>query len=181
MVGHDDYEEGSASDEMMQSSSTRKGRGKGWGVTLLALLLAAGIVSGVYASGLMDSLLAGGDAAQTKEGGGLSQSGSSSTVFFDLPVMIVNLNSSSPEAPRKPILKVLVCLELSHPADQQRIEQVMPRIIDSFQVYLREVRPEELNGSGGLVRLREELITRINHATHPVLIKDVLFKEMLVQ
>lgn len=189
MSGYDDFKEGSAADAMLQSSSRGKGSRKGWLVFLLMLLLAFGIIIGVYSLGLMDSLMAGGDAAKTGEGGAVSQSVASTrqskvvspTVFFDLPVMIVNLNSSNPDTPRKPILKILVCLELSNPTDQQTVEQVMPRIIDSFQVYLRELRPGELSGSSGLVRLREELIARINHATHPVLIKDVLFKEMLVQ
>ena len=32
-----------------------------------------------------------------------------------------------------------------------------------------------------MYRLREELLTRVNAATAPVRVKDVLFKEMLVQ
>jgi flagellar protein FliL len=57
----------------------------------------------------------------------------------------------------------------------------MPRIIDNFQVYLRELRVEDLRGSGGIYRLREELLTRVNAATAPAKVVDVLFKEMLVQ
>jgi len=57
----------------------------------------------------------------------------------------------------------------------------MPRIIDNFQVYLRELRLEDLRGSAGMYRLREELLTRVVAAAQPVRVKDVLFKEMLIQ
>lgn len=196
MADDDDFEEGSSSDDMMQGSSKKKGGRKGLFIILLAVLLLVGIVIGVYSLGLVDSLMSGGETPPTEEGGMPAQPTTAPAttvsptgqpgvvqpaVFLDLPVMIVNLNSSNPDAPRKPVLKILVCLELSNPTDTQKIEQVMPRIVDSFQVYLRELRPEELSGSSGLERLREELITRINHATQPIRIKDVLFKEMLVQ
>ena len=57
----------------------------------------------------------------------------------------------------------------------------MPRIIDNFQVYLRELRVEDLQGSAGMLRLREELMMRVNNAVKPAKVNDVLFKEMLVQ
>jgi flagellar FliL protein len=50
-----------------------------------------------------------------------------------------------------------------------------------FQTYIREIRPEELRGSTGTYRLREELIARAQIAVHPAQVRDVLFVEMLVQ
>ncbi len=58
---------------------------------------------------------------------------------------------------------------------------MMPRIIDNFQVYLRELRVEDLKGSAGMYRLREEMLIRVSAAVAPAKINDVLFKEMLVQ
>jgi flagellar FliL protein len=52
---------------------------------------------------------------------------------------------------------------------------------DLFTTYLRELRPEELRGSLGMHRLREELTARARVAAHPVKVTDVLFVEMLVQ
>jgi flagellar FliL protein len=99
-------------------------------------------------------------------------------VFFDLPDLLVNLNTTG----RKPsFLKLSVSLELERAQDLPRLQAVMPRIIDNFQVYLRELRVEDLRGSGGIYRLREELLTRVNAATAPAKVVDVLFKEMLVQ
>ena len=57
----------------------------------------------------------------------------------------------------------------------------MPRLLDLFQTYMREMRPEELRGAAGTYRLREELIARANIAVAPAHIVDVLFTEMLVQ
>jgi flagellar FliL protein len=90
----------------------------------------------------------------------------------------VNLNSPGR---RQSYLKIRVSLELSNPLDQPRIEQMMPRIVDNFQVYLRELRVEDLQGAAGVYRLREELLGRVNTAVKPVKVNDVLFKEMLVQ
>ncbi|MBZ0325118.1 MAG: flagellar basal body-associated FliL family protein, partial [Alphaproteobacteria bacterium] len=90
----------------------------------------------------------------------------------------VNLNSQS----RKPVfLKMSISLELAGESDAARVRQVLPRVIDNFQTYLRELRTEDLQGSAGLYRLREELLVRVNHAAEPAKVRDVLFREMLVQ
>ncbi len=99
-------------------------------------------------------------------------------VFFDLPEMLVNLNSGSRKAS---YLKISVSLEIDNQDDVGDLERHLPRIVDNFQVYLRELRVEDLGGSAGLQRLREELLLRVNAAVRPVIVRDVLFKEMLVQ
>lgn len=99
-------------------------------------------------------------------------------VFFDLPEILVTLNTNGRSAN---YLKMKVSLELTDKDAADRLEALMPRIIDNFQVYLRELRLDDLNGSAGLFRLKEELLTRVNAAVHPVHVNDVLFKEMLVQ
>ena len=61
------------------------------------------------------------------------------------------------------------------------LERLMPRVIDHFQVYLRELRVDDLHGSAGVYRLKEELLRRVSAAAHPVEVRDVLFKDMLIQ
>ena len=78
-------------------------------------------------------------------------------------------------------MKLSVSLELGNAVDVPRIESLKPRIIDNFQVYLRELRADDLRGSAGIYRLREELLARVNASVHPAGVKDVLFKEVLVQ
>ena len=99
-------------------------------------------------------------------------------VFYDLPEILVNLNSTGR---KQNFLKIRVSLELESALDVGKIEAVMPRIIDNFQVYLRELRVDDLQGSAGMLRLREELMARVNNAVKPAKVNDVLFKEMLVQ
>lgn len=99
-------------------------------------------------------------------------------VFMNLPEMIVNLDSGGRRAN---FLKINIALEVANATDVPRIEAVMPRIVDHFQVYLRALRVEDLRGSAGMFRLREELLARVNTAAQPARINDVLFREMLVQ
>jgi len=99
-------------------------------------------------------------------------------VFYNLPELLVNLNG---QGRRSNFLKVSLSLELDDANDIPKIEAILPRIVDAFQTYLRELRPEDLRGSAGLYRLREELLARVNTSAQPAKVNDVLFKEMLIQ
>ncbi|HUB13902.1 MAG TPA: flagellar basal body-associated FliL family protein [Acetobacteraceae bacterium] len=99
-------------------------------------------------------------------------------IFIDLPEMVANLNGN----PRRPsYIKLVARIEVARPEDADRVRQAMPRLQDLFQTYLREMRPEELRGSAGVYRLREELIARADAAAAPARITDVLFTQMLIQ
>jgi flagellar FliL protein len=100
------------------------------------------------------------------------------TTFFEVPALIVNLNT---DIRKSTFLKIKISLEIANSADIDIINQMLPRIVDNFQVYLRELRIQDLQGSAGMYRLREELLKRVNIAVRPARVKDVLFKEMLVQ
>jgi len=99
-------------------------------------------------------------------------------VYYELPELLVNLNT---DERKSSFLKIRISLEIEVPEDIPRIEQIMPRIVDNFQVYLRELRIEDLQGAAGMYRLREELLTRVSAAAAPIKVKDVLFREMLIQ
>ncbi len=101
-------------------------------------------------------------------------------VFLDMPDVLVNLSSGS-ASDRTQYLKVKVTLELPDQAMSAQIQPVMPRLMDAFQTYLRELRPTDLDGSAGLYRLKEELTRRVNAAIAPSRINAVLFKEIVVQ
>lgn len=100
------------------------------------------------------------------------------TVFYDLPEILVNL---SQEGKHQQFLKLKVSLELTDRRAMKALQPVMPRILDTFQIYLRELRNDDLEGSAGVYRLKEELLRRINLAIHPIKIDRVLFKEIIVQ
>ena len=138
----------------------------------LPILLLIGGVTGAYFTGLLDSFL--GDEEQADEAALLA----GDIAFYDLPEMLVNLSSDGSQST---YLKIKVSLEIDDPTITPQLELLLPRIVDNFQVYLREVRLNDLNGSAGLYRLKEELLLRVNTAVQPLRINDVLFREMLVQ
>jgi flagellar FliL protein len=100
-------------------------------------------------------------------------------VFVDMPDVLVNLANSGSD--RTQYLKVKVVLELPDQNLVAQIQPLMPRVMDAFQTYLRELRPTDLDGSAGLYRLKEELTRRVNLAVAPNRITAVLFKEIVVQ
>ena len=171
-------EDGEDGDEEEGGESSKKqgGKKKLLLFVALALFLVVGGAAGAYFSGLLEPLIAmlgGADETAAEE-----TTGPVEAVFFDLPEILVNLNTGRRKST---FLKIRVSLELENAEDVARIEAVMPRIIDNFQVYLRELRVEDLKGSAGMYRLREELLTRVTLAAAPSKVSDVLFKEMLVQ
>lgn len=110
--------------------------------------------------------------------GGDDGHGGAVSAFLEIPPMIVNLNSPDGN-PR--YLRLSVQLELVDPSQAGEVEAVMPRVVDQFQTYLRELRVKDLRGSAGIYRLQMELLWRVNQAAAPVEIKDVLFQEILIQ
>lgn len=101
-----------------------------------------------------------------------------STVYYDLPEMVVNLSSTGERAQ---YLKLKVALEAEDKQILRLLEPVLPRILDMFQLYLRELRGSDLEGSAGIFRLKEELLRRVNLEIHPGKVNRVLFKEIIVQ
>ncbi len=137
-------------------------------------------------------LLLGGGGAAATFGGFLKKGGDDKTaketevpaanveasVFHDLPDILVNLDNTGKQAH---FLKLKVSLELGSKADEQALDKAMPRVIDQFQTYLRELRTDDLKGSAGVYRLRQELLTRVAAASQPIDVRDVLFREILIQ
>jgi len=122
-----------------------------------------------------------GEAATAEHGGGhgaASELPPEHAAFFDVPDIVVNIQSAD-STPA--YLKLSVSLELDGPEARAAIEPVMPRVVDQFQTYLRELRVDDVRGSMGVMRLKEELLRRVNLAAAPTPVRDVLLKEMIVQ
>lgn len=98
--------------------------------------------------------------------------------FLDLPDVLVNLAATGD---RPQFLKAKITLELPDAAAVAAVQPVLPRVLDAFQVFLRQLRPLDLEGAAGTYRLKEELTRRVNAAVAPVRVNAVLFKEMVVQ
>jgi flagellar FliL protein len=99
--------------------------------------------------------------------------------FFELPDVTVNLATTPNE--RTQYLKLKIVLELADATLVPQVQPLLPRVIDAFQTYLRELRTSDLEGSAGLYRLRDELTRRVNVAVAPTRVNAVLFKEIVLQ
>jgi flagellar FliL protein len=166
--------------------------GGGGGKKKLILLIVAPLLvlvgggAGLYFSGALDQFLAPKEeehaAAEGEHAPAVDEHGnpiaSGGPVFLAIPDMIVNLSSTDSQ-PR--YLRLKVQLEMENQADMTAVEQVLPRVVDQFQTYLRELRVKDLKGSAGIYRLQMELLSRVNAAAYPVVVKDVLFQEILIQ
>jgi flagellar FliL protein len=145
----------------------------------LALLIGAALLvvglagAGAHRFGLLDRIFGGDEAAEAE-----SKHIAAEPVFYPLPDLLVSLNTGER---RSTFLKVKLTLQLVDATDQPRVDRMLPRILDYCQVYLRELRLDEVRGSAGTARLREELLRRIAAALAPVAVTDVLFGELFVQ
>jgi flagellar protein FliL len=101
------------------------------------------------------------------------------TYFYDLPTLTVNLNNNGKGQDH--FLKVAISLELANKEMEAVVVPRMPKVLDAFQVYLRELRQSDLEGSAGIYRLKEELRRRVNLAVYPAKVESILFKQILVQ
>jgi flagellar FliL protein len=140
---------------------------------VLPLLLLAGVAAAIYFSGI----LGGGEEQTAAEAP--APAAACVPTFHELPEVLVNL-SAGPSR-RTSYMKLRMSLELCSPEAVPQVVAMNTRIVDNLQVYLRELRIEDLRGSAGFQRLREELRYRIAVAVRPVEVRDVLFQEVLVQ
>jgi flagellar FliL protein len=147
----------------------------------LALFLVVGGSAAAYFTGLLQpviDMISGGYEAPAEGTENDADVTSGESYFKSMEDLIVNLNTGGKKSV---FLNMKVSLELSSQADGDKVELLMPRVTDYFQVYLRELRVEDLKGSAGMYRLREELLARVRAAVAPIQVRDVLFKQILIQ
>lgn len=156
---------------------------------VLPLLLLGGGGAAAYFLGFLDKFLPGHtvDCTKLEEGAEVPpecaaavQQAEAGTpgAFIDIPPMIVNLSGSSKQ-PR--FLKVTLKIELEKKEDEKIFTELLPRVVDQFQTYLRELRIDDLRGSSGMYRMKIEMLSRVRAAAPNIGVRDVLFQEILVQ
>lgn len=108
--------------------------------------------------------------------GGTVRPGPAGVTFYTLPDVLTNIQTTDG---RPNALKLKITFELANGADATVIGEQMPRLQDLLQTFLRELRPEDLNGSQGMFRLRQEIQRRVNLVLTPSKVNAVLIEEML--
>jgi len=103
--------------------------------------------------------------------------GPDGVVFYTLPDIVVNMQAADG---RSTFLKLKLTFELPDEDTAEALTPNLPRLQDMFQTFLRELRPEDLNGSQGSYQLRAELLRRVNLVAAPSKVNAVLIEEMLI-
>ena len=103
--------------------------------------------------------------------------GPDGVVYYSMPDLTVNMQSADG---RPTFMKLKLTLELPDESQVEVLNENGPRIQDMFQTFLRELRPEDLNGSQGSYQLRMEIQRRVNLVIAPAKINSVLIEEMLI-
>lgn len=103
--------------------------------------------------------------------------GPDGVVFYTLPDIVVNMQTADGKST---FLKLKLTFELPDEETADALTPNLPRLQDMFQTFLRELRPEDLNGSQGTYQLRVELLRRVNLVAAPAKVNAVLIEEMLI-
>jgi|BEDMetMinimDraft_2_1075160.scaffolds.fasta_scaffold02943_4 flagellar FliL protein len=156
-----------------EGAAQGKGGGKKKLLLLAAPLLLAGIGAGLWVAGVLPHLF-----GRSAKPAPAAEAAPPPPIYADIPEIITNLDTGGR---RQSYVKLHARLELEKNGDKSIIEADMPRLLDLFQTYLREMHPEELRSSSGTWRLREELLARAQVAAPGAHIRDVLFVELLIQ
>jgi flagellar FliL protein len=97
--------------------------------------------------------------------------------FYTLPDIVVNMQTADGKST---FLKLKLTFELPDEETGDVLTENLPRLQSMFQVFLRELRPEDLNGSQGTFMLQAELVRRVNMVAAPAKVNAVLIEEMLI-
>ncbi|WP_323037664.1 flagellar basal body-associated FliL family protein [Pararhodobacter sp.] len=161
------------------------------GLIVGVILAVAGGGGGFFVtySGLASSLLGGGDqhsTAATESTAGTSAdtghgsttappSTSGNTAFVPLEPITISLGPRG----QSRHLRFSAQLEVAnnHSAEVQRL---MPRITDVLNIYLRALDPHELEEPAALLRLRAQMLRRVQIVTGPGFVNDLLVMEFVL-
>jgi len=168
---------------MAAEAEVSDAKASGGGKSKLLIIIGAGLAVLLLAGGglffFMSSSSAPADAAHgAADAHGATEVHHEPTFIFNLEPMTVNLSSEDGAAA---YLRMSIALEVASEEVMHEVQPNLAKIVDAFQVYLRELRRSDLEGSAGIYRLKEELTRRINVAIYPQRVQSVLFRELLVQ
>ena len=140
----------------------------------LAVVLGGG---GFYTSysGLIGGGTAPGEAAGAGPHDGHGASAHSAVAFVPIEPILVSLPGG--DAPRH--LRFRAELETA-PGQQEAVAEIMPRILDVLNSYLRAVSTEDLERPTALIRLRAQMLRRVRLVAGDREIRDLLVTEFVL-
>lgn len=112
------------------------------------------------------------------EGEGGEGHGSKKNDPLDVPPMLVNLHTAD-GTPH--FLKLHIMLVPGPKGSSESLKGELPKLLDAYQPFLRELRPEDLSGSAAVYRIKEELMLRAGATLGHDKVKDVLVQDLIQQ
>lgn len=143
----------------------------GKGPLIIGLVLAIAGGGGGFFLG-SSGILGGGSAPEEEV---KDESALKNTSFVSLEPMIVSIVRPD----RVSQLRLQLALEVESPYAGE-VEAVMPRVRDVLNSYLRAVDPTEFDGAGTLVRLRGQMLRRVQIVVGNDAVHDLLVQEFVV-
>lgn len=98
--------------------------------------------------------------------------------YVEVPAMVVNLRSSDASAR---FLKLRFILVAADDSKADAVKEKLPLVLDALQPFLRELRPDDLDGSAAVFRIKEEMMRRATQALGPGMVSDVLIQDLIQQ
>jgi flagellar FliL protein len=149
-------------------------------IIVVLLLIGGGTVGGLYFRGPIKKLIGlGSPETGTAEPAPKKPVKPEDMAFCDLPDLLITLDSRGGRGYH--IVKLTVALQLNDRSDQPRVQAYVPRVVDVFQNYVRQLRIEDVAGVPQMQKLRGELLPRVNAVLAPAHVDDILFREVQVQ
>ena len=142
-------------------------------IGLVLALLAGG--GGFYAT--WSGLILGGQATGSAQGGH-ADAGHATSVdvgFVALQPLIISLSPSASSRHLSFTAQLEVAL-----GNEAAVERLMPRILDVLNSYLRAVETSDLEDPSALLRLRAQMLRRVQMVTGQGLVRDLLVTEFVL-
>lgn len=95
--------------------------------------------------------------------------------YVEIPPLTISLRAPS----NSKFLRFRASLEV-FPNETDSVSQVLPRIIDVLNSYLRAIEPADFEDSAALVRIRSQMVRRIQVIVGPGKVRDLLILEFVL-
>ncbi len=102
--------------------------------------------------------------------------------YYPIPEFLVDLRTD--DDGRTAYLRLKVSIRLNSAALNDAVEQIdtaKPAIIERLTLFLRELRAEDFDGSENMIRVKAEMLRRVNLALSPHDARDVVIEDLVIQ
>lgn len=165
-----------ATDIMPDDAPPASGKGKSQGKGLILGLLGAALLGGVGFYGVYSGLLPiGGEDTPASEKAHSKEAVLGDIAFVPMEPILVSL----PPGASAKHLRFSGQLEVV-PGHAEEVTQVMPRILDVLNTYLRAVDVADLEQPSSIPKLRAQMLRRVQVVTGEGLVRDLLITEFVL-